>query len=104
MRDYITEYVARAKNDNIHRLAEVLGANEALLRKFMELDITESNIDEYGRFSALRSSVDRAKAKEYFEALEGTKIIPPRVMQKANALLRSFILAGGFDVEVPAQK
>lgn len=104
MRDYITEYVARAKNDNIHRLAEVLGANEALLRKFMELDITESNIDEYGRFSALRSSVDRAKAKEYFEALEGTKIIPPRVMQKATALLRSFILAGGFDVEVPAQK
>ena len=101
MRDYITEYVARAKDDNIHRLAELLGADEALLRKFMELDITESNIDEYGRFAALRNSVDRAKAKVYFEALEKTKLIPPKVMQKADKLLRSFILAGGFDIELP---
>lgn len=104
MRDYITEYVARAKNDNIHRLAEALGADEALLRRFMELDVTEANIDEYGRFEALRNSVDRAKAKAYFEALEGTKIILPRVMQKADTLLRSFILKGGFDVEMPVQK
>ena len=101
MRDYITEYLARAKNNEQHKLAEVLGIDEALLRKLMALDITEENINEYGRFEALKKTVDKAKAKAYFEAVEGTKLIPPKVMQKADKLLRKFILAGGCEIKMP---
>lgn len=101
MRDYITEYLARAKNNEQHKLAEVLGIDAALLRKLMALDITEENINEYGRFEALKKTVDKAKAKAYFEAVEGTKLIPPKVMQKADKLLRKFILAGGCEIKMP---
>ena len=44
---------------------------------------------------------DLDKAKEYFEKIEGTKIIPPKVNIKVDNLLREFILSGGFEVELP---
>ena len=101
MRDYITEYLARAHNDRLHQLADVLGVDEDLLRQFMDLAITEENINEYGRFDALKKTIDKAKAKAYFETVEGIKLIPPKVMQKADKLLRRFILEGGFEVKMP---
>lgn len=101
MRDYITEYLARAHNDRIHQLADILGVDEVLLRQFVDLAITEENINEYGRFDALKKTIDKVKAKAYFEAVEETKLIPPKVMQKADKLLRSFILEGGFELKIP---
>ena len=38
----------------------------------MSVSITKSNINEFGRFDDLKSFVNRIKAKEYFEKLEGT--------------------------------
>ncbi len=67
----------------------------------MALDVTDENINEYGRFEALKKTIDKAKAKAYFEAVEGTKLIPPKVMQKADKLLRKFILAGGCEIKMP---
>lgn len=98
-RDYITEYMEAAKNDQIHRLAALLGLDEDMLRGMMSRHITEENINEYGRFDALKGTVDLAKAKAYFEAREGHMIIPPMVHPKVDKLLRSFIQRGGFDVE-----
>ena len=45
-----------------------------------------------------------AKAKQYFEAVEGKKIIPPKAYIKADNLLRKFIIAEGFDIEWPGMK
>ena len=98
LRDYITEYMAKAKNDQIHRLAVIFGLDEEKLRKFMVLKVTEDNINEYGRFDELKATVDIKKAKEYFEKLEGEPIIPPKVRIKVDKLLREFILSGGFDI------
>ena len=42
LRDYITEYMASAKNDQIHRFAQALGADEAMLRDFMRLRVRTS--------------------------------------------------------------
>ena len=97
-RDYITEYVERAKNDQIHRLAVALGLDEAMLRGMMSLSVTEDNINEYGRLDALKATVDKAKAKEYFESIGGKKLAIPMVNIQADKLLRSFILKGGFDI------
>lgn len=101
LRDYITEYMSKAKDDQIHRVAVVLGLDEEKLRGMMALKVTDANINEFGRFDALKATADKKKAKEYFELIEGTKIIPPKVPMKIDKLLRDFILSGGFDIEMP---
>ena len=101
-RDYITLYVTRAKEDQIHRLAiHALGLDEAMLRKMMALHVTEDNINEFGRFDALKATIDKAKAKAYFEAVTGKKMPLPVVNTRADKLLRDFIIKGGFDIELP---
>lgn len=100
-RDYINAYLSRAKNDQIHCLATVFGLNEAMLRNIMHLRLNENNLNEFGRYEELKKTVDKAKAKTYFEAMEGTKIIPPKVSVKVDKLLRDFILNGGFEIQMP---
>ena len=101
-RDYITLYVTRAKDDQIHRLAvHALGLDEAMLREMMALHVTEDNINEFGRFDALKATIDKAKAKAYFEAVTGKKMPLPVVNTRADKLLRDFIIKGGFDIELP---
>lgn len=100
-RDYITEYMSTAKDDQIHRLAVLLGLDEGKLRAMMEVRITDANINEFGRFDALKATADKKKAKAYFEAVEGGSIIPPKIPVKIDKLLREFILRGGFDVDLP---
>ncbi|CAK7087513.1 MAG: hypothetical protein ENTB_04240 [Enterocloster aldenensis] len=100
-RDYVTEYLSRAKDDQVHRVAVVLGLDEEKLRAMMALHTTDANINEFGRFDALKATADKQKAKAYFEAIEGNRIIPPKVPMKIDKLLRDFILRGGFDIDMP---
>lgn len=101
-KEYVIKYVSRAKDDQIHRLAVyALGLNEKMLRNLMMQHITEDNINEFGRFDALKTTVDRTRAKAYFEALTGSKLPIPKVNIKVDNLLRDFILKGGFDIDVP---
>lgn len=100
-RDHITEYQSRAKEDQIHHIAVVLGLDEDKLCTMMDMRITDKNINEFGRFDTLKATVDKKKAKAYFEAIEGKSIIPPKVPMKIDKLLRDFILLGGFDIELP---
>lgn len=97
-RDYITEYQHRAKNDQIHRFAEVFGLDEVLLRNMIELHLTEKNINEFGRLDELKKTVDKSKAKEYFDKVEGQPIIMPKVNIRIDKILREFILSGGFEL------
>ena len=103
LREYIAGYIAQKQNDQIHKVAEVFGLDEKKLRAFMRANITEANINEFGRFDDLKATVDKAKAKAYFEAIEGTKLIPPKVPVKYDKLLREFIVSGGFDLKMPKE-
>ncbi len=102
-RDYITEYQSKAKNDQIHRISRFLGVDERKLRNLMAANVTEANINEFGRFDDLKASVDKAKAKEYFEKLENEKIPPFKINIRVHKLLQEFILNGGFDIEEPKE-
>ena len=82
-------------------MAIALGLDEAKLRNIMSLKLNSTNINEFGRYDDLKKTVDKSKAKEYFEKLEGIKIIPPKVNIKVDNLLREFILGGGFEIELP---
>ena len=103
LRDYINEYLSKAKNDQIHRVSVALGINEDMLRKMMSLKLNESNLNEFGRFAELSNTVDKEKAKDYFEKVEKTKIMPFKVKMKADNLLRNFILNGGCEIQMPEE-
>lgn len=97
--DYINEYQANTENDRIHHLAIAFGLDEEALRKLMNLKVTEHNLNEYGRFANLLASVDKKKAREWLEEKHGTKLKPFEVIQQTDALIRKFVLEGGFDIE-----
>lgn len=97
-RDYITDYQFKAKNDQIHRFAEVLGLDEEKLRTMMDLKLTESTIDEFGRLEVLKATKDKDKVKTYFQKKEGVEISKARANIKADKLIREFILKGGIDI------
>ena len=99
LRDHITEYRFKAKNDQIHRFAERIGVHEEKLRNMMDLKLTESNINEFGRLDELKSIVDKSKAKAYFESKEGMKLNPPKVNIRVDKIIREFILKGGFELD-----
>lgn len=101
LRDYINEYLSKAKNDQIHRLTLAIGVDEEKLRNIMSLRLNETNINEFGRYEELKKTIDKVKAREYFEKTEGIKLIPPKVNIKVDNLLRKFILSGGFDIKAP---
>lgn len=98
LKDYITEYQVNAKNDQIQRFAVAVGVDEEKLRAIMAIHATESTINEYGRFDALKASVDMKIAKQYFEAVEGKPLPFFKITIKLDELLRKFIFADGFEV------
>lgn len=98
-RDYITEYQYNAKNNQIKTITSILGLAESKLRCLMDIGINELNINEYGRFDELKNTVNKIKAKEYFEKLEGAPIAASKVNIKLDNLLQKFIIKGGFELE-----
>lgn len=99
LRDYITQYQATAETSRLNKLIEALGIDKQMLQDLLTVEVTESNINEYGRFANLCSTADRAKARAFFEEREGTPLSPPKVAMRIDKFLRDFILQGGFDID-----
>lgn len=97
-REYVTEYQSRAKRTEITHISELLGLDQAKLVEMMNSGVNEFNINEYGRFDNLKSTVDREKAKEYFQNLEGATIPLSRINIRVHNLLQKFIISGGFEI------
>jgi type I restriction enzyme R subunit len=99
LRDYITEYLMDEKNAQIEKVSTIFGLDKNLLVELTKQRLIEVNINEFGRFDKLISSVDRAKAKAYFEKIEGQTVSIFATSSKTSRLLREFLLKGGFDIE-----
>lgn len=97
-KEYITSYQYNAKNDQIRKIATVLGLEELRLREMMDSGLNAKNINEYGRYTDLKDTVDKQKAKAYFESVEGIKIPQFKVNIRVDNLLQRFILESGFEV------
>ena len=98
-RDYLTDYKAKAKNREVEAIVKCLGIDAGKLLALMNTNITEANLNDYARFDVLKETIDRQKAKAYFEALEGQTLPAFKVNIKAATLLRKFILEDGFELE-----
>ena len=88
----------KSQDDRVHRFSMALGLDEKMLRNIMDLNLNESNINEFNRFDNLKNTVDKKQAKDFLEKREGNKLSPPKVNVKLNNVLREFILSGGFDI------
>ena len=98
--DYIVEYMNQAKNAKLHQVAEIFGINEQMLREIMFSAVTPDNLNSYNRFSKLKATIDKDKAKLFFKLTEGVELPPFRINQKAEQFLRDFILSNG-DMDIP---
>lgn len=92
--DYIVDYMNKAQAGKIQKLVTYLGVDGALLKELADAHLTEATINEYGRYDRLKSGVNKLTAKVYFEQKEGTRLNPPKVNMRIDALLRHFILTG----------
>ena len=94
--DYINEYMAQAKNKQIHKFADALGVDEDLLRVLTE---SKDVSNEFGRLNKLRDTINVDKARHYLEEKEGESIPDDgEVIMRSRSMLKAFIKAGGFDI------
>ena len=96
LRDYITEYMAKAKNDRIHRFAETFGMNEDLLREMMNSYIP-GDIIPLDKLEELERTIDRERAVEWIKKKYGESLPQYRIVARMDKLIRTFIEAGGYD-------
>lgn len=92
LQDYINEYKLKDQENKICEIVKGLGVDETLLKRLLSLHVTKDNLNEYDRFGQLMNTVDKVKAKQYFEDKEGRAIKAFEVNIKADELLRKFIL------------
>ena len=95
LRDYITEYMVTDRTKRITDFANSFGLPSQDLLDFMKLDISDSNIDDFGRFTALKEKVNREIAKAYIEKQEGEQISAFKLSMKIDSVLRAFVLSDG---------
>lgn len=100
-RDYITEYQSKAKTHEIDAVTAILGLDKSRLQALMNTRVTEANLNEYGRFDDLKETVDKEKARIYFEAIEGGTLPAFKINIKMSDLLKRFIIEGGFELNEP---
>lgn len=97
--DYITEYQANAKNDQIHRFATAVGINENKLRKLVDMHLTEDNINTFGHLDDLMSTLDKDCACQFFSEREGRDVPLRKATIKARLFVENFITKGGFSLD-----
>ena len=98
-KEYITEYMYKAENDNIRKISEKLGLDESKLRNMINLKVDENNINAFGRFDELIQTVDLSKAKIFFDTISTYELSMFDVNIEVSELLRRFILSSGFDID-----
>ena len=81
----------------IKKFVKYLGIEESLLVDIKKSKVTESNLDEFGRYDALKKSIANEPATEYYTKLEGKKLPPFVVRNNAEKLLRDYIL---YDIDI----
>ncbi len=100
-KDYVTEYMANAKNDRVHRLSVSLGIEEDYLRTLMNMHNTEQSINEFGRFDKLLAMVDDTKASIFLEKVTGKKYPIPMTKIRITKMLRDFLIKEDPGFEIP---
>lgn len=90
-RDYINHYKNNAENAQLNALVKALGLDKSKLLALLNDNVNEKNINNFGRFDALKETVDKEKAKAYFEKLDGAAIPPFKLNMRIDKFIKAFI-------------
>ncbi|MGB0237869.1 MAG: type I restriction endonuclease subunit R [Cycloclasticus sp.] len=91
-RDYINDYKDNAENAQLNAVVSALGLDKNLLIALMADNVDEKNLNNFGRFDALKATVDKDKAKVYFEKQDGQAMPPFKLNMRIDKFLKQFIL------------
>ena len=94
-RDYITDYLQRDYDDNVHAFAQTLGLNEPKLRSLLKQRLPEKLLDQNPDYKALINECNVAQAQNYLESHEHRKLSPPLVKAHLRQHVRPFLLSDG---------
>ena len=97
-RDYINTYKDNAENAQINAIVNALGLDKSQLISLLNDSVNEKNLNNFGRFDSLKDTVDKAKAKAYFEKLDGLSIPPFKLNIRIDQFLKQFIFAQADDL------
>lgn len=92
-RDYINIYKDNAENAQMNMVVDALGLDKKLLLTLMSDRVNENNLNDFGRFDALKETVDKAKAKAYFEKQDGITISLFKLNIRIEQFLKQFIFS-----------
>ncbi|WP_447884022.1 type I restriction endonuclease subunit R, EcoR124 family [Serratia fonticola] len=92
-RDYINTYKDNAENAQLNAVVNALGLDKGLLMALMADSVNDKNLNDFGRFDALKETVDKAKAKAYFEKQDGVTIPLFKLNIRIEQFLKQFIFA-----------
>jgi len=90
-RDYINTYKDDAENAKLNAVVNALGLDKERLIALMVDNVNDKNINEFGRFDALKESVDKVKARIYFEKQDGLTLPPFKLNIRIDQFLKQFI-------------
>lgn len=93
LRDYINTYKDNAENAQLNAVVNALGLDKGLLIALMADSVHDKNLNDFGRFDALKETVDKAKAKAYFEKQDGVTIPLFKLNIRIDQFLKQFIFA-----------
>uniref|UniRef100_UPI0018680599 type I restriction endonuclease subunit R n=1 Tax=Microbulbifer hainanensis TaxID=2735675 RepID=UPI0018680599 len=92
-RDYINSYKDNAENAQLNAVVNALSLDKNRLIALLNDNVNEKNLNNFGRFDALKESVNKTKAKAYFEKQDGTTIPPFKLNLRIEKFLKQFIFA-----------
>ncbi|MFV8761120.1 type I restriction endonuclease subunit R [Yersinia enterocolitica] len=92
-RDYINTYKDNAENAQLNAVVNALGLDKERLIALMADSVNDKNLNDFGRFDALKDSVDKEKAKVYFEKKDGVTLPLFKLNIRIDQFLKQFILA-----------
>lgn len=96
IREYISDYKLANQENKIRKFSETFGVDENILRQMVQNK--NKDINEYGRFDALKQGLNKEKAKEYFSDREGKSVSAFKAASMFDQLARDFIAQGGLDL------
>lgn len=92
-RDYINIYKDNAENAQVNMVVDALGLDKRLLLTLMSDRVNVNNLNDFGRFDALKETVNKAKAKAYFEKQDGITISLFKLNIRIEQFLKQFIFS-----------
>lgn len=97
--DYINFYSVSELDKQIAEIVDFTGIDEEKLRELINLNLTESNLNEFGRFDSLVDSADIGLITENLSKVTDKKVRQYRSKIYLDKILRKFLLEEPFNLK-----